>query len=136
VGRGTAGGVRPRARGQARPPGRATRAQPPGHDRGVGARDGAGSAGQGRVGAGPGRSRARGPRGGARAEGGVSLGRGARASRGRRREREGEREKGRGGKKLTFGDPNPAITVSKTLGHHGEREVEEVEGGYCAGEIK
>jgi hypothetical protein len=49
---------------------------------------------------------------------------------------EGGREKRRGGEKLTSGDPNPAITVSKTLGHHREREVEEGEGGYCAGEIK
>jgi hypothetical protein len=52
------------ARGQARPTGRATRAQPPGHGRRVGARDGAGSARRGHGGQWPScRCRARGARG-------------------------------------------------------------------------
>jgi hypothetical protein len=52
-------------------------------------------------------------------------------------EREGEeREKGRGGGKLTSGIQILAISTPNPRAPRGEREVEEGEGGYCVGEIK
>jgi hypothetical protein len=68
---------------------------------------------------------------------GAARGAGREAARGRRRGEGGEREKGRG-REIHLGDPNFGDHRLQTLGHHGgrEREVEEGEGGYCAGEIK
>jgi hypothetical protein len=57
----------------------------------------------------------RGPRGGAAGRGG--RGQGKKKGMGG-----GEREKRRGGEKLTSGDPNFGDHRLQTLGHHGERE--------------
>jgi hypothetical protein len=91
--------------------------------RGQGRRAGRGTA-QPRDGVTAGRRR-RGGRGGAR-RAGEKKGRG-------RREREG---KGRG--KTHLRGSKFRRSRFQTLGHHGEREreVEDREGGYCAGEIK
>jgi hypothetical protein len=63
---------------------------------------------------------------------------GVRGGRAGEEEREGkEREREREGRgKLTSEDPNSGDLDSKPLGHHGEREVEEGEGGCCAREVK
>jgi hypothetical protein len=61
-------------------------------------------------------------------------GQGKKKGRGREREREMEGE-GTGGE-AHLGDPNSGDHRLQTLGHHGEREVGEGDGGYCAGEIK
>jgi hypothetical protein len=82
------------------------------------------------------RGRARG-QGGHASKGGRAAGEGH-AARVRRKGGGGrERGKGRGGENH-LGDPNSGDHCLQTLGHHGEREreVEEGEGGYCAGEIK
>jgi hypothetical protein len=52
------------------------------------------------------------------------------------REGEGKREKGRGGegKNSPSGIQTPAIMSPNPRAPWGEREVEEGEGGYCAGE--
>jgi hypothetical protein len=65
---------------------------------------------------------------------GMAKGKGARLGE-EEREGEGEREKGRGGENSPQGSKLRRSRV-QTLGHHGEREreVEEGEGGYCAGE--
>jgi hypothetical protein len=77
-------------------------------------------------------------RGGGAAPPASREGRGARvqgkrggARRGRRGERGRERGEGRGGE-LTSGS-NSGDHRLQNLGHHGEREVEEGEGGCCAG---
>jgi hypothetical protein len=48
----------------------------------------------------------------------------------------GRREKGRGGENSPPGIQIPAISTPNPRAPRGEREVEEGEGGYCAGEIK
>jgi hypothetical protein len=54
------------------------------------------------------------------------------ARRGRGEEGEGEREREEKGGELTRG-PNSGDRRLQSLGHHGEREVGEGEGGCCAG---
>jgi hypothetical protein len=72
----------------------------------------------------------------------VRRGRGGRAGRGRARvqgaeEREGEGEREREGEgEAHLGDPNSGDHRLQNLGHHGEREGEVGEGGYCTREIK
>jgi hypothetical protein len=80
-----------------------------------------------------------------RAGRGLPGGEGARAGEGRARGRghagrkKGwgrERERGRGRGEAHLEDPNSSDLRLQTLGHHGEREREVGEGGYCVGEIK
>jgi hypothetical protein len=109
------------------------------------------ASGQGRGGRGAGaRLAGEGLTGGQRAGCGVGEGRdGVAPARGARDEDRGgarpgeeegigrrEREKGRGGENSPPGIQTPAISTPNPKAPRGEREVEEGEGGYCAGEIK
>jgi hypothetical protein len=133
AGRGGAGAARRASRegGRAAPP-RAGEGRGP---RAARAEKGRGHAAAGRGGAGAARRASRGGLGRAAARagegGGARVGEEERARAGGEEEGEGEREEGRGGE-LTSGS-NSGDHRLQNLGHHGEREVEEGEGGCCAG---
>jgi hypothetical protein len=111
-------------------------AEPPGAAPGAGGRAGAAPGHAGRAGEGGVRAAAeQGEQGGA-APPANREGRGARVQ-GKERARAGGEEEGEGergeGKGSSPRGPNSGNRRFQSLGHHGEREVEEGEGGCCAG---